>query len=127
MKKILLVDDDETIRSSMVAVLESSYEIKEASSRELARQVLKSYTPDLAILDVMMETNDAGFELAREIKQDVALSNTKIIMYTSVDSELNIDFKSSAGDPDWLPVDEYLSKPVNPKLLIETVKGLIGV
>ena len=127
MKKILLVDDDETIRSSMMAVLESAYEIKEASSRAQARQTLKSYTPDLAILDVMMETNDAGFELAREIKQNPALSNTKIIMYTSVDSELNIDFKSSAGDPDWLPVDEYLSKPVNPKLLIEAVKKLIGV
>lgn len=71
-----------------------------------------------------MESMSSGFDLAREIKG--RSTPPKIIMLTSVDKETNIDFKSEARDPAWLPVDGYLTKPVAPKTLIEKVKGLIG-
>ena len=70
----------------------------------------------------MMESVSAGFELAREIKK--AANPPKILMLTGVDKEVNIDFKAEAGNADWLPVDDYLTKPVVPKTLIEKVQLL---
>jgi CheY-like chemotaxis protein len=124
-KKILIVDDDPDIRRALSAILEGKYELKTAAGRDDAVEVLKSFHPELIILDVMMETMSSGFELSRELKKNERLGGVKILMLTSVDSAANIDFKSSAGDPDWLPVDDYLSKPIEPKVLLQKVANLI--
>jgi CheY-like chemotaxis protein len=125
-KKILIVDDDPDIRRALVAVLEGKYELKTAAGRDEAGEELKTFRPELIILDVMMETMSSGFDLSRELKKDKLLGGTKILMLTSVDSAMNIDFKSTAGDPDWLPVDDYLSKPIEPKVLLQKVANLIA-
>jgi DNA-binding response OmpR family regulator len=124
MKKILIVDDDPDIRDAIATVLKSAYQIEEAASGAEAKKRLGSFQPDLVILDVMMETNSTGFDLARQIKK--LPTQPKILMLTGVDKEMNIDYKSEAGNPDWLPVDDYLTKPVMPKILIEKVKSFIG-
>ena len=123
MKKILIVDDDADLRDAIKMVLAGKYEVKEAGNKPEAQAAFESFKPDLVVLDVMMDTNSAGFELAREMKADSAL--TKILMLTGVDQAMDIDFKSEAGNADWLPCDDYLSKPVVPKTLLEKVKGLI--
>ena len=124
MKKILIVDDDADIRDAVSTVLAGGYELKEADSKESARAALASFRPDLIILDVMMETMSAGFDLAREIKRQGA--HPKILMLTSVDKQANIDFSSETGDADWLPIDGYLAKPVVPSALAQKVKSLLG-
>jgi DNA-binding response OmpR family regulator len=125
MKKILIVDDDSTLREVMTTVLGSTYELREAGSKSEARGVLATFTPDLVILDVMMETDSAGFELSREIKADKKLKHVRILMATNVDKETNIDYKSEAGDKTWLPVDDYIVKPIDPKTLLAKVKKLL--
>jgi DNA-binding response OmpR family regulator len=124
MKKILIVDDDPDIRDAIATVLKTAYQIEEAGSGTEALKQLSTFTPDLVILDVMMETNSTGFDLARQIKKIPA--PPKILMLTGVDKEMNIDYKAEAGNPDWLPVDDYLIKPVMPKSLTEKVSALIG-
>lgn len=124
MKKILIVDDDEDLRDAIKMVLAGKYDVKEAGTKAEAQNALKSFTPDLVILDVMMDTNSTGFELSREIKS--ALPSTKVLMLTGVDKAMNIDFKAEAGNPDWLPCDDYLSKPVVPKTLLEKVTALVS-
>jgi CheY-like chemotaxis protein len=126
MKKILLIDDDADIRDSLKTVLDTEYEVKEAESQKQGFEVLKTFTPDLICLDVMMESTSSGFDMARKLKNDPLYKNIKILMFTSVDSEMNIDFKSSAGDEDWLPVDDYLEKPVKPRDILEKVAKLLG-
>ncbi|MBN1412403.1 MAG: response regulator [Spirochaetales bacterium] len=126
MKKILIVDDDADLRQVMQTILTEHYEVKEAESKEEGFKVLESYKPDLMILDVMMETKSSGFEMCREIKNNPELKNIKILMLTSVDSELNIDFQSEVGDKDWLPVDDYIVKPVQPKPFLEKVEKLLN-
>jgi CheY-like chemotaxis protein len=125
MKKILIIDDDSTIRDVIKAVLHSNYEIKEASNKKEGLTIANSFIPDLIIMDVMMESITSGFEAAREIKKNKKFKNTKILMLTNVDKETKIDFKSEAGDDMWLPVDEYMVKPVDPKTLILKVQNLI--
>ena len=124
MKKVLIVDDDADIRDAIAAVLKGSYELQQAGTRAAAAQAFTKYKPDLVILDVMMDTMSTGFELAREMKKVTAAS--KILMLTSVDEKTSIDFKSEAGNADWLPVDDYLAKPVVPKTLLEKVKKLLS-
>ncbi len=127
MKKVLIIDDDVDIREVLTTVLEGKYELKEAGSREEGLEVLKEFKPDLVILDVMMEKHDSGFELAREIKNSSELQGVKILMSTSIDNEMNMDFKKEAGKSDWLPVDDYIVKPIDPKNFIPKVENLIGI
>ena len=123
MKKILIVDDDADLRDAIKLVLAGKYELNDVGTKPEAQAAFKTFKPDLAILDVMMETNSTGFDLAREIK--AAAPATKVLMLTGVDQVMNIDFKSEAGDPDWLPCDDYLNKPVVPKTLVEKVTALL--
>jgi len=124
-KKILIVDDDADLREAIKTVLQNRYEMKEAGGKEEVLQVLSGFRPDLIILDVMMDTTSTGFELARELRSDKRIATTKILMLTSVDEVTNIDFKSAAGDEEWLPVDDYMTKPLEPKLLISKVETLL--
>jgi len=125
MKKILIVDDDADLREVMKTVLQDAYEIREAPGKEAGLALLKTYTPNLVLLDVMMETNSAGFEMARAIRENPKTRNIKILMLTNIDKELNLNFKASAKDPDWLPVDDFLEKPINPKQLRAKIGKLI--
>ncbi len=124
MKKVLIVDDDADLREMAVSVLSRSYVVSEAGGREEAIRALERERPDLVILDVMMDTVSTGFNLAREIKKQSA--PPRILMLTSVDKETKIDFGSEAGNPDWLPVDGYVIKPVTPKKLLEKVGALLS-
>jgi CheY-like chemotaxis protein len=127
MKKVLIIDDDPDIREVLTTILEGKYELQEAGSREEGEKTVKEFVPDLVILDVMMEKHDSGFEMSRNIKHDEQLKHAKILMLTNVDKEMKMDFKKVAGDPDWLPVDDYIVKPVEPKEFLEKVEKLIGI
>lgn len=124
MPKILIIDDDPDITEGMRVVLESeNYQVSSAKSGEDGIKKVKQEKFDLVILDVMMETKDKGFEVAREIKKEN--KNTPIIMLTAIKEKLGFDFKEEAGDQDWLPVDDYLDKPLNPQDLISKVENLL--
>ena len=125
MKKVLIIDDDADLREAMKAVLSGAYELREAGSKKQALETLKTYTPDLVLLDVMMESNNAGFELAREIKNNEKLKAVKILMITNIDNDMKMDFKKEAGDKDWLPVDDYIVKPIEPKALLTKIRKLL--
>ena len=126
MKKVLIIDDVADIRETLMLILEGKYELREAGSRAEGMNLLKDFLPDLVLLDVMMERHDSGFEMSREIKNDPQLQHTKILMLTNVDKEMKMDFKKLAGDPDWLPVDDYVVKPIDPKEFLSKLEKLIG-
>lgn len=126
MKKVLIIDDDPDIREVLTTALEGEYDVQQAKSREEGASALKEFIPDLIVLDVMMEEYDSGFEMSREIKQNNQLKEAKILMLTSVDEKMNIDFKETAGDQYWLPVDDYVVKPIKPHEFLEKVEKLIG-
>ncbi|MBN1575231.1 MAG: response regulator [Chitinispirillaceae bacterium] len=126
MKSILIVDDDRDLREVMKTVLAKQYSVQEAGSAKEAWATLTKFSPDLVLLDVMMESLSAGFTLAREIRNEEKYRNVKILMITNIDREKNIDFKSEAGDTTWLPVDDYIVKPVDPQDLFAKVQKLLS-
>ena len=124
--RLLIVDDDEDICLSVKAFLETrNYKVETALSKEEGMEKFLSIKPDLAILDVMMATWQDGFELSRELKKDPVLKNTPILMLTAVEHKTGFEFKSSAGDEEWLPVDGFLDKPVEPEVLLAEVEKLL--
>ena len=124
--KILIVDDDPDIVEAMKVVLESKqYQVAVARNGEEGLKKVKTEKPDLIILDIMMETGDKGFEVARELKKDQNYKDIPILMLTAVKEKTGLDFRKEAGDEVWLPVDAYLDKPLKPEELIAKVEAFL--
>ena len=124
--KILVTDDDKDIRDSLQAILESrDYAVVTAADKTEGLEKMKAEKPDLMILDVMMTTWQDGFEMARELKNDPEYKNIPILMLTGVKEKTGIDFKSSAGDETWNPVDGFLEKPIQPDVLLAEIEKLL--
>lgn len=82
MTRILLVDDDEDFLFQHRIQLESAgFEVVTAESRREAEDAVASFTPDVAIVDLVMEERDGGFILARHLKQ--AFPGLPVILATS--------------------------------------------
>jgi CheY-like chemotaxis protein len=124
--RILIIDDDPDITEAMTVVLANKgYEVRGAGDGSEGMEQLKKSRPDLIILDVMMRTRQEGFELSRELKQNPDYKDIPILMLTAVKEKTGLDFKPEAGDESWLPVEEFLDKPVKPDVLLEKVKKLL--
>ena len=123
-KKILLVDDDPDLVSAFEAILYSrGYNVTTANNKNEGIEKLEKEQPDLAILDVMMDDDHDGFVMAREIKK--LHPNLPVIMLTGISEVTGVNFRAAAADPDWLPADEYLEKPVDPDELVNCIEELI--
>ncbi len=125
-KKILIVDDDLDFVKSLRVTLESEqYEVFDANNKTQGFEAVKANPPDLIVLDVMMTTWRDGFEMSRELKQDPKYKNIPILILSGVKEKVGINFKTSAGDPEWMPVDAFLDKPVNLEEFLKTVQKLL--
>lgn len=125
-KSILLVDDDPSFLEATANVLESfGYKTRRAMSPDACFEELQKELPDLMILDVMMARMDTGFEICRKVKTDDRTKQIPILMLTAVDKKYPFDFGGSAGDADWLPVDDFMDKPVEAMELVRHVRKLL--
>ena len=123
---ILIIDDDPDISEAMKVILENKgYMVRTARDGAEGMEQIGADKPDLIILDVMMNTSREGFILSRELKDNAEYKNIPILMLTAVKEKTGLDFRPAAGDESWLPVDEYLDKPVKPDLLLGTVESLL--
>ncbi|MHC4214095.1 MAG: response regulator [Planctomycetota bacterium] len=125
--KILIVDDDQDIRQSLQVILENQkYTVFTASDPVEGMEQVKAINPNLIILDVIMTTWEDGFEMARTLKKEPDSQKIPILMFTGVKDKTGIDFKPTAGDSEWCPVDAFLDKPVEPDILIKEVEKLLS-
>lgn len=117
-RTVLLVDDDDDFLFQHRLHLEAAgFEVLLARGQKEAEAVLAGAPgtpgrrPDLAVIDVMMETPDAGFTLCHRIrKQDPSIP---VILVTSVNSETGLDFTLSTDEQrSWIKADALLSKPI---------------
>lgn len=117
--KILLVDDEQDILEIVGYNLsQEGYKIVTSSNGREAIAVAKKEIPQLIIMDVMMPEMD-GMEACENIRKIPELSNV-IITFLTARSE---DYSQVAGFD--AGADDYIAKPIKPKLLVSKVKALL--
>ncbi len=117
--KILLADDEEDILQFLsYNLVKEGYEVITAGNGQEAINTAKKEKPDLIILDVMMPILD-GIEACKEIRTIPELKN-KLIVFLTARGE---DYSQIAGFESG--ADDYITKPIKPKLLISRIKALI--
>lgn len=122
MTKILIVDDDlDLVEIARLHLENAGYEVNSAHSRDEGLKAIKEWTPDLILLDIMMEHEDDGITMAQDLRREGL--KTPIIMLTSMGRIAGIELDK---DDEIVPVDEFLHKPVDPTTLIEKIKKLSG-
>jgi len=120
---ILVVDDDpDFVEVTRTVLTKEGYKVITASSGDQALQAMKKDKPNLVMLDVMMTTPLEGVDVARKMAGDAALRDIPIVMCSSIDSS---QYAGSLPDDLRIPIDAWISKPVQPDQLIRTIKRFI--
>jgi len=126
MAKILIIDDDLDFNYVMQTVLEAhGLEVETATTPEEGLSKVLNTGPDLVVLDIMMPTGYEGFDVAREIREKHNLTELPIVILTNVHNVRKVPYRF-APDKDYLPVDVFLDKPVEPDALVATIKEVLG-
>lgn len=117
-KKILIADDEPDILEIIRYNLEAEgYLVATAKNGNEAIEKAKQFEPDLIILDIMMP-GKTGIEVCRLLRQQPANKNTLIIFLTALSDETTEIKGLETG------ADDYLTKPISPKVLISKVNAL---
>ena len=116
MARIVLVDDDRNILTSVSIALESEgFEVMTFTDGVAALSSLLSDEPDLGVFDIKMPRMD-GMELLRRLRQK---SEIPVIFLTSKDEEIDEVLGLRMG------ADDYMRKPFSQRLLIERIKAIL--
>ncbi len=117
---ILAVDDNRMSRLKLARTLEGEgYSVSQADGGRTALDMLRSGAFDLVLLDILMPEVD-GFQVLREMKNDVDLQNIPVIVISGLEDMDSVDRCLAAG------ADDFLSKPVDPTVLQDHVRKLLG-
>lgn len=125
--RILIIDDDPQFVEMTKAILETeqytvgcAYDAAEGFAR------LEEEVPDVIILDIMMGKGAEGFIFARKMRKDPRFTKIPILMLTSMREQTGFDFPGERIHPKFLPVDEYVEKPIEPHVLLEKIEHLLA-
>ena len=125
-RKVLIVDDDLDILEAMTIILEKEgLEVVTAEDGEQGLKKAREEQPDIILLDVMMNYQDEGFQTAYQLRSDPQLKGIPVVMITSVSKVTGFKFDKDK-DEDFLPVDDFIEKPVDPQKLISIVRKHLG-
>lgn len=119
MAKILIIDDEEDIRELLSYNLKKEgFIVESAENGETGLSILTTFKPALVLLDVMMPGMD-GIEVCEAIRSKDGFQNTLVCFLTA----RNEDYSQIAGLE--AGADDYVSKPIRPKVLISRIKALL--
>jgi CheY-like chemotaxis protein len=123
MAKILVVDDDPDFVLVTRTVLEDAgYEVLDAANGRIALDMMRQEKPDLVLLDVMMSTTLEGVDVSKEMELDDDLQDVPIVMVSSI---ATTEYAADFPDDEPIPIEGWISKPVQPKVLLNTVKRFV--
>ncbi|MDR1585676.1 MAG: response regulator, partial [Prevotellaceae bacterium] len=115
---VLIVEDDEDLRSFIRSILENDYIVHEAGDGEEGYEKITSILPDLIVSDIMMPNVD-GIELLQKVRENITVSHTLFLLLTAkttIDSQLE-GLENGA--------DEYLTKPFSVPYFRTKIKTML--
>jgi len=126
-KTVLIADDDLDYLFQMKMHIESfGFEVITAESQKEAEAIIQSVKPDLAIFDLMMESDDSGFVLCYKLKRKYP--DVPIILATAVTSETGYSFGvNTDNDKQWIKADLYLEKGIRKDQLHKEINKLLKI
>jgi len=117
--RILIADDNQPNRELLEAYLsEVDCDVEHAADGQDTLEKVKSFRPDLILLDVMMPKL-SGFEVCQKLKADAGTRKIMILMVTALNEAGDIERAVKAG------TDDFLSKPVNKTELLKRVENML--
>jgi CheY-like chemotaxis protein len=124
-KTVLVVDDDPDILEQYDLLLKAEgHAVVQAGSVAEAEESILTTRPDLAILDLMMDEQDAGFVLCNHLKRLYA--NLPVIIVSNVTPTTGLDFRPrNPEERSWVRADVMLNKPIVPERLRSEVRRLL--
>jgi CheY-like chemotaxis protein len=130
MAKILIIDDDpDMVLAARLCLEGAGHQVIEAKNGAEGLEKVKAEVPDLIILDVMMDTTTEGFQLALQLRSPdpksefAQYSEIPILMLTAIHTTTSVRF---GPDNDYLPVDDFIDKPIDPDQLVSKVEELLN-
>ena len=118
--KILVIDDDpETLKMINLILGNHGYDLTISHSGKDGLSLAKMSPPDLLLLDVMMPEMD-GFEVCRRFRAEPRLAHVPILLFTAKNKPKDKETGFQVG------ADDFLSKPTNPKELVDRVQMLLA-
>ena len=124
-KTVIVIDDDPDILEATRVILEGTgYAVETALTGKGGLDRIRRGGIDGILLDVMMARDTEGFQIAQDLKADAKTANLPIVFLTGVSQKTGFEF-SPETDEDYMPVEAFLEKPVDPKRLIETVRSVM--
>lgn len=129
MAKILIVDDDLDIIDSLKMILEANghQTLVKTDTADLVASVMQT-SPDLIILDIIFPENpNAGFDAARELHKVEGVKDIPVLLLSAVNqmSKMSFGFSESDISEDFMPVQGFIEKPVEPATLMAKVHELL--
>jgi two-component system alkaline phosphatase synthesis response regulator PhoP len=118
-KKVLIVDDEQSIRRVISEILKKDYDLVEAQNGKDAVYLARNQKPDVIVMDMIMPIMD-GITACDQIRKEETTANIPIIMLTAIDHYLNRNIAENVG------IDVYLTKPFNQHELLRTINLLIA-
>lgn len=129
--KVLIVDDDpDFVKTTKMILISDGYEVIVATDARQGLEMVKESRPGLVILDIMMESLFEGFSFLSVLRTDPEygdFQSVPVLMVSSVKADTGSRFVfDDAEDMGEAPQpDDYLDKPIKPKVLLEKVAALI--
>jgi two-component system cell cycle response regulator DivK len=119
-RRVVVADDDSTIRALVeAAVGNAGFECRVATDGGVALDTIRSWQPDMAVLDVNMP-NRSGFEVLSALRNDPLTREIRVILLTARQQETDIIRGFGLG------ADDYVIKPFSPMELVARMKRLLG-
>nr|MBN1229315.1 response regulator [Anaerolineae bacterium] len=130
MAKILIIDDDpDMVLAARLCLENAGHEVYEAASSREGLSSIEQVRPDIIILDVMMDTTTSGFQLALTLRSPdpnspyAEYANIPIIMLTAIHTTSPVKL---SPDSDYLPVDAFIDKPIDPTALLKQIEEILA-
>jgi two-component system alkaline phosphatase synthesis response regulator PhoP len=125
-KKLLMIDDDPDFVAGIKAILDNAgFDVEVAYNPKDGLQALQSKKYDLLLLDIMMGRGAEGIMIARKLRKDTKLREMPVLIITGMREQIAFLFPGEPIHPRFVEIDELVEKPVEPKMLLEKVNGLI--